>query len=299
MLNFIINLVIWLTILSLDAPKLIANPQCRYHRSRLSGLKVWLNYGFEGDDSELTTDEKLKKYEERIRKMWESLGFHMKLGFCEAGDAVTFVGYVALCDDHGPRDDVVMPELLRNIASSAWTCSHLAATRTGCHQIGAEAYAARACAFLETCKPVGKLFRGYALGHHQLGACLTSSNREVQMRFTGEYVPDKVFNLGEMMQDAEDHSLWCEDTEDAYIQLIDCQCGGVSDLLDIAAMMAVDGPVDPFDKTTARYFIPQAWRTDPDVITPVFDNIEQQGEDETRCITRCLRRTDSKFVTGW
>jgi len=276
-LNFIMNLVVWLTILSDDAPKLIANPATRNHMSRLSGKRVWMNYGFEGDDSALATDDDLKKYEVRIRADWTSLGFHMKLDFRGADEALTFVGYCALCDKHGPRDDIVMPELLRNIASSAWTCSHLAATRKGCTQIGAEAYASRATSFLETAKPIGKLFRGYALGHHRSGACLTANSRELQMQHTGEYDENKSFNLGEMMQDAENDSLWTDDTEKGFIKLIDLQSGGVTDLMDVAALMSIDGPLDPWDKAAARYFIPEAWRTDPDVVETAGDNTEQQG----------------------
>jgi hypothetical protein len=286
-LNYVMNLVIWLTILSDDAPKLISNPATRNHVSRLSGKRVWMNYGFEGDDSVLSSNDDLKKYEARIREDWTSLGFHMKLDFRGADEALTFVGYVALCDKHGPRDDIVMPELLRNIASSAWTCSHLAATRKGCTQIGAEAYASRATSFLETAKPIGRLFRGYALGHHRNGACLSTNSRELQMHHTGEYDEHKSFNLGEMMQDAEDNSLWTDDTEEDFIKLIDLQSGGVSDLIDVAALMSIDGPLDPYDTAAARYFIPEAWRTDPDVVETAGDNIEQQGAPAST--SRCKR----------
>jgi len=276
-LNYVMNLVVWLTILSEDAPKLLANPATRNHVSRLSGKRVWMNYGFEGDDSVLSTDDDLKKYEARIREDWQSLGFHMKLDFRVSDEALTFVGYIALCNKHGPRDDIIMPELLRNIASSAWTCSHLAATRKGCTQIGAEAYASRATAFLETAKPIGRLFRGYALGHHKNGACLSTDSRELQMQHTGKYDEHLSFNLGEMMQDAEDNSLWTDDTEDDFMKLINLQSGGVADLFDVASLMSIDGPLDPYDIAAARYFIPEAWRTDPDVVEAAGDNIEQQG----------------------
>jgi len=84
-----------------------------------------------------------------------------------------------------------------------------------------------------------------------------------------------------MMQEAEDHSLWNDDTEEAFIKLIDLQSGGVSDLIDVASLMSIDGPLDPTDVAEARFFIPEAWRTDPDVVESAGDNIEQQRGAET------------------
>jgi hypothetical protein len=239
---------------------------------------VWLNFGFEGDDSALSTDDDIKKYEARIRSDWTSLGFNMKLDFCGVGQALTFVGYCALCDEHGPKDEIVMPELLRNIASSSWTTSTLAATAQGRSQIGAESYASRAVSFLETCKPVGCLFRGLALGHQRLGANLVTSDREHQMHFTGQYDEHAVFNLLDLMQQAEDNSLWTYETEKDFVRLLDIQSGGHTDLSDLAALVSIDCPIDPFDVAAARYLIPVAWRTDPSVTVTAGDNIEQQGD---------------------
>jgi hypothetical protein len=226
----------------------------------------------------LSTTELLQNYEARIRSDWTSLGFHMKLDFRTADEALTFVGYVALCDRHGPRDTIVMPELLRNVASSAWTCSHLAASRQGRHQVGAEAYASRAISFLETFLPLGNLFRSYALGHHKAGASLVANSRDLQMRHTGEYDAAKSFNLGVLMQDAMDNSLWCNETEDDFIKLVNLQTGEHTDLIDVSFLMMLgpDTPLDPEDTASARFFIPSAWRTDPAVTEVAGDGIEQQ-----------------------
>jgi hypothetical protein len=97
------------------------------------------------------------------------------------------------------------------------------------------------------------------------------------MQHTGKYDEHLSFNLGEMMQDAEDNSLWTDDTEDDFMKLINLQSGGVADLFDVASLMSIDGPLDPYDIAAARYFIPEAWRTDPDVVEAAGDNIEQQG----------------------
>jgi len=273
LLNYMMNLIVWITVMSKDAPKILLNPATRWHTSRLTGKKVWTNFGFEGDDSLLTTTDVLKPYEDRIMSDWQSLGFHMKLKFVTGGGYVTFVGYTALCDEHGPREDILMPELLRNIASSAWTSSHQAATRDGRNQVGAESYAARACNFLETAKPIGNLFRAYAMGHYSQGAKLTTSNRDVQMVHTGEFVEGTVFNLGEMMQDADDGSLWNHSTEEDFLKLINLQCGGIADLIDLSTLCSIGTELDPDETNAARFFLPVAWRTDQDVIECALDSI--------------------------
>jgi hypothetical protein len=98
------------------------------------------------------------------------------------------------------------------------------------------------------------------------------------MHFTGEYDENAVFNLLDLMQEAQDNTLWTYDTEEDYVKLLNLQSGGVADLIDLAALVSIDVPLDPFDVAAARYFIPSAWRTDVQVTVTAGDNIEQQGD---------------------
>lgn len=164
--NYLINLVCWLCVLADDPWNLIFKDRSgRLATSYVSSrnLKTYsLKYAFEGDDSALSTTEELELHSESIEKQWRLLGFRMKLVYVK--EKMTFTGFDFLCDAHGPTD-VFIPEISRNIASSAWSCSsELKMHPDKIHQIGAAAMLARAVNF-KACGPYSRYFAAIGLAH--------------------------------------------------------------------------------------------------------------------------------------
>lgn len=164
--NWLINFVGWMCVLCKNPDRMIPKPQRKLENNYVSahdGKKYWLRYAFEGDDSALNTTEVIdENLQNKIEEAWTSLGFRMKLVFVK--DKMTFTGFDFLCDKNGPTQ-TFCPEIARNIASSAWTCSSLAKSNPEkVNEIGAAAMLARAENFKD-CGPIARFFAELGLAH--------------------------------------------------------------------------------------------------------------------------------------
>lgn len=111
-----------------------------WYESAEDGQWYRLKYAFEGDDSAISTTEKLDA--DCVESLWTSLGFRMKLVF--VSDKLTFTGYDFECGALGPTGYFI-PEIPRNISSSSWSSSALLKQNpTKAHEIGMAAMLARA-----------------------------------------------------------------------------------------------------------------------------------------------------------
>jgi len=213
--NYFINLVVWLCVLAENPWDLIRKDsngclQTKYISAR-DGKEYELKYAFEGDDSALSTTEDLKPHAEQIEASWTSLGFRMKLVYVK--EKMTFTGFDFLCDEQGPVG-TFLPEIARNVASSAWSCSsELKRSPDRLHQIGAAAMLARAENFKD-CGPYSRYFAALGLAHARriedfglgeaeaisLGIHVSPSVKEaLQVRYDGAQLMDsqmrKLVNL--------------------------------------------------------------------------------------------------------
>lgn len=166
--NWLINYVCWISVLSDSDPKNLMPKWNEAERKydlptsykTLDGDWKNIRFAFEGDDSIISTTEILNQ--ERIEKLWTSLGFRMKLVF--AKDKFTFTGFDFSCNENGPTG-TFLPEIARNIASSSWsTSSELKSHPDRVHKVGAAAFLARAEMFKD-CGPLSKYFAEIGLSH--------------------------------------------------------------------------------------------------------------------------------------
>jgi len=163
--NYFINLICWICVLAEDPEDVIRrfvyNPnEPVWYKSVNDGQWYTLKFAFEGDDSVLSTTEKVNG--EAIEECWTSMGFRMKLVYVE--EKMTFTGFDFLCDGYGPVG-AFCPEIPRNIASSSWTCSNLVKqdpTKVG--EVGLSAMYARAENFKD-CGPLCNYFAQLGLAH--------------------------------------------------------------------------------------------------------------------------------------
>jgi len=181
-LNHLINSVLWACCL-LDEPETLFSDWARHSgktkRYRISRLlylpseRDSANYNigykgaFEGDDSAINTDEWVWENKmDAIVAFWDRAGFNMKIAvakdkfqetYGKPGPAsFTFTGYEVLVL-RGMAMPIMMPEVKRNIASSAYTTSSYARDEgphqiLRVHEVGAQSMATRAAPYL-SCLP--------------------------------------------------------------------------------------------------------------------------------------------------
>lgn len=141
--NYFINLICWLCVLCENPEKMIPKQDDllkEWYKSAEDGEWYKLRYAFEGDDSAISTTEKLNAV--NIEGLWTSLGFRMKLVY--VSDKLTFTGYDFHCDENGPTGCFI-PEIPRNISSSSWSSSSLLKMNPSkAHEVGMAAMLARA-----------------------------------------------------------------------------------------------------------------------------------------------------------
>lgn len=174
-LNWLINFICWQCVLFWDPVPFVAAKARR--GVTWQGQTVRKDDMFEGDDSSLFISRRIMAEKDGICLRWRSLGFHMKLKFagvfegCD-GRVLEFVGWNCLMDAHGPMPGTAMPDPLRALKTSSWTCSQdcIDETRTetakaiSASKVGAASMAARASAFQE-CVPMRTYFAKLALAH--------------------------------------------------------------------------------------------------------------------------------------
>lgn len=249
--NWLINLVGWLCVLCEKPEQMIRKSRGKLEMKYISisdGEEYLLKYAFEGDDSAISTTEKLDR--ELVERLWTSMGFRMKLVYVE--DKMTFTGFDFLCDKQGPVG-VQIPEIPRNIASSSWSCSsELKSKPWNVHVVGAAAMLARAENFKD-CGPLSRYFASLGLAHM----------KEAQDFEIGE---DQAIGLGIQPVDsvvARLHHL----AEDAGVmdcevrKLVQAACGTGFTLEQEANLLSCE--FDSPDAIEARYLIPeQLWGPD-------------------------------------
>lgn len=161
--NYFVNLICWLCVVCDEPWKMIAKENGKlpeWYRSAQDGKWYRLRYGFEGDDSAISTTEKLNSV--NVEGLWTSLGFRMKLVYVE--DKLTFTGFDFLCDKNGPTG-LFLPEIPRNISSSSWSCSALLKQHPEkAHEIGMAAMLARAENFIDY-GPLCAYFASLGIAH--------------------------------------------------------------------------------------------------------------------------------------
>jgi len=173
-LNWLTNFVCWLCVLCEEPWKmLVKDKKGRLpwtYISRIDHKKHILQYAFEGDDSILATSEDVhnERFQKHVFNEWKSLGFKMKL-VLQGRDCswwkpenpsdehpyvdkfkdgyATFTGFDFLVGPKGLKD-CFLPEIKRNIASSAWTTSRVVLDSPDkAHEIASAAFLARALNF--------------------------------------------------------------------------------------------------------------------------------------------------------
>lgn len=163
--NYLINLVCWLCVLCEDPQSMIAKDHGKLPTKYVSPRdekEYKLVYAFEGDDSAICTTEDLSSSSETVEKAWTDMGFRMKLVYVKK--KMTFTGFDFLCDEKGATG-LMLPEVVRNIASSSWSCSpEIISFPERKNKIGAAAMLARAENF-QMCGAFSKYFASLGLAH--------------------------------------------------------------------------------------------------------------------------------------
>jgi len=161
--NYFVNLICWLCVLCEEPWTMIEHKNGALPENyRSAEDKKWytMRYGFEGDDSAISTTETLNQV--NIEGLWTSLGFRMKLVYVK--DKLTFTGFDFQCDSQGPTG-MFIPEIPRNISSSSWSCSALLKQNPrAVHQIGMAAMLARAENFIDY-GPLCAYFASLGIAH--------------------------------------------------------------------------------------------------------------------------------------
>jgi len=166
--NYFINLICWISVLAENPEYIIQkfvvdSDEPVWYKSTNDGRWYQLKFAFEGDDSVLSTTEKVDS--RLIEKAWTSMGFRMKLVYVE--QKMTFTGFDFLCDEYGPVG-AFCPEIPRNIASSSWTCSTLVKRDPSkVNEVGMSAMYARAENFKD-CGPLCNYFAQLGLAHYEI-----------------------------------------------------------------------------------------------------------------------------------
>lgn len=146
-LNYAENIVLWASALA-DEPAHFLDMSRHTFRPRFpvdQEDKKWTRAaGFEGDDSGIRLDPKFDNERQRreVLAFWDRAGFNMKIHVRREGDVAEFVGVHFYCDAQGPTSEW-RPDLMRNIASSAWTTSTAAVSLARGGQIQSAAVMAR------------------------------------------------------------------------------------------------------------------------------------------------------------
>lgn len=123
-LNWWTNFICWHAVVFGKKARDFLNPSCKKRKDRWDVDRVCKS-AFEGDDSALNFNPDLSDRRGEVEKLWESLGFNMKLEFKKRGQSLVFAGERMLLDAQGPTNEH-MPDLLKFIASGAFTCSSTA-----------------------------------------------------------------------------------------------------------------------------------------------------------------------------
>ena len=119
--------------------------------------------------------------EQHIRKQWTMFGFHMKIEKITTG-IISFTGYDFYIRD-GCSTGYYCPSIRTNIVSSCYSVSTTARVGwrdgylTAVHEVGANAYMARAVSYRDTCAPLANAF-----------LLLSESHQEHYRIITGEEV---------------------------------------------------------------------------------------------------------------
>jgi len=164
--NYFINLICWLCVICDDPWNMIPKDNGKLREWYISAAdKQWyqMRYAFEGDDSAISTTEKLNSID--VEGLWTSLGFRMKLVF--VSNKLTFTGFDFQVGKNGPTGKFV-PEIPRNVSSSSWSCSALLKQDpTKAHEIGMAVMLARAENFKDY-GPLSAYFAALGLAHARL-----------------------------------------------------------------------------------------------------------------------------------
>lgn len=257
--NYLINLVNWLCVLCDNPEELIpkiASGKSKGHLqekyiSSFDQQEYTLRYAFEGDDSALTTTEDVQSEprQKHILEQWTSLGFKMKLVFCE--NKMTFTGFDFLVDSRGPTN-VFFPEVKRNIASCAWTTSPEVRSKPNqLHRVAAAMYLARAENFKD-CEPLCHYFAALGKAHAERVAIGTN------MEMGEKEASDLGIVPGAIVERLEEVVASTSPMSKRHRQLLEAVVGKVDEekLLGMTNVH-ID---DPFCTPTAKHILPkQFW----------------------------------------
>jgi len=202
-LNWIVNFVIWTSLLVANPNEVVENPNKAFYEARvpkpscpaarLSG-KVWVTYRFvfEGDDSVIKTDHPMAT-RPNLERDWKSLGFDMKIKMVNPNDVLTFVGVTTWCDETGALADVCLPEVARNLASASWTLSE------GTAVDNALAFAARSNLH-QNYPPLANYYAAIARHWKQQSRTTVGVlDKEWQYKIYGDYQEDREVEFEELL----------------------------------------------------------------------------------------------------
>lgn len=252
-LNYLINLIVWLSVMCEEPDKMIGKTKdgrlferfrCRWCPTERNHF---LRYAFEGDDSALTSTIDFLKYESLIETAWTACGFRMKLNHDKIKKYITFVGYDILTDDYGTTDTFI-PEIPRNIASCAWSTSPLLKQDPSkVSQVGVSAFYARAISF-QHCGAFCRYFSSIGLAHAStLGSDFSLSGRDAEILGVEECAA-VVQSLRELNENCEPMS---EDMFRLVNRVVPLTRNQENHLLSVTFE-------DPYDLDKARLAIPYA-----------------------------------------
>jgi len=172
-LNGFINAFLWSHVITNEPFKYLQG-ECvasKWHRPGFVEALLPAKDCFEGDDSILKLPRTLVQFEEDIEQQWREFGFRMKLFFRIDGVA-TFTGFDFTVED-GATSGLMVPSIRRNILSACFSVATEArlAWRDGdmakLHDVGAQAFLARAVAFEDCCPPLANAFLCLAEYHFE------------------------------------------------------------------------------------------------------------------------------------
>lgn len=291
-LNHLINSVLWACCL-LDEPELLfsswsrhSGERKRYRISRLLYLpsernsanhSIGYKGAFEGDDSAINTDDWVWETKmDAIVAFWDRAGFNMEIAVankkfqdkfgCPGPASFTFTGYEVLVL-RGMAMPIMMPEVKRNIASSSYTTSPYARDEgphqiLRVHEVGAQAMAARAAAYMPCLPHLSQYFHAQHTWHNDQLVALGKKALE-------EFVVDRNihFKLGIRMGERvsvgdlfERSSARYNPQYKPFYSLLSYATTGYATSLDdeISLLQLID--LAPDEEHIARSVIPPLWR---------------------------------------
>lgn len=215
----------------------------------------------EGDDSFLGLDKKLHEVASKIENFWFELGFNMKIKWIPYSEEPQFGSYIG-SDALIVKGKVVIwaPQLLRNLASSAWTTSRTCFPMAGkkqelnWHQVGADSLWARAMSHAKVYKEEAAYYMACSRWHASFIKG-TDTVVDIDMsRKTG-------LCLGSNIHREEAYGRACAENTAANGQaantLRQLVCGSNYDVAASAALVSMH-TISPFDESAQALF-PAEW----------------------------------------